>query len=74
MIARTRKHARVKSVAWKTFTWLVVHEAAVNVLVNCYAAKDHYPLRSWVAHQSTSGIRRRIERVLREDRGRRFWP
>jgi len=74
MIERTRKRPRDKSVSFHTFGWLIVHEAALSVLVTTYDAHDAYPLRSWIAHQSTSGIRRRIERLIREDRGLRFWP
>lgn len=74
MIARVRKRPRVSSIGWKTFGWVLVHEAAVNVLVTTYGVKHGPGLRQWVCDQTTTCLRRRIDRVLLEDLGRRWWP
>lgn len=74
MISRARKRPRDKSVSFRTFWWLLVHEAAVGVCVNTYAAVDNAALRRWIAPQPSYLVARHCGRLIARDRGRRYWP
>lgn len=74
MITRTRKRPRDKSVSFRTYGWLCVHEAAFAILVSTYGPRDTTALRRWLVTQPCASLRRQCTRLLRQDRGRGFWP
>lgn len=74
MIARTRKRPRTKSASFKTFWWLLTHEAVLNICRTTMPRLSEEHLRAWLDPRSTSSVLRLGDRMLRQDRGRRFWP
>jgi len=74
VIARTRKRPRVKSVNFRTFGWLVTRMAVLAIMDNVTPGDLFPQRRPYLARSTTSHVRRIGERLIREDRGRRFWP
>jgi len=74
VIGRARKRPRKKSVSFRTFWWVLIREATAHVVENSNPRLGTGPIRSWLCSSQTSSVHRLGERLLREDRGRRFWP
>jgi hypothetical protein len=63
-IRRPRRRCRVRSVNFKVFNWLLVHEGALRVLVEYHHPNNTAPWRAQIAHRTTETLRDRVERCL----------
>lgn len=74
MIERPRKRPRTKSVSFRTFGWLVTAEAVAAIVRNVAPTFDDSHVRAWLSRSQMNHIRRFGEALIRQDRGRRYWP
>lgn len=73
-IRTPRRRPRVKSVRFSSLWWIVRREACLRIVSNTMGAGNLDTRREWMARSSTSYVNGLATRLLKADRGRRFWP
>jgi len=73
-ITRPRKRCRVKSVNFKVFAWLLIHEAYFRIVNPNGDSRSSGRIRSQIATRESSSLQADARWFLKRQPSRRFLP